>query len=45
MPKRLITLIATEGKTSEQLASELATNLAKYKAELAKDTPEDPANK
>ena len=45
MPKRLITLISTEGKTPEQIASELLTNQAKYQAELAKHTPEDPAKK
>jgi len=45
MPKRLITLISTEGKSPEDIASELVTNQAKYKAELAKHTPDDPAKK
>ena len=34
-----------DGKTPEQIASELLANQAKYKAELAKHTPEDPAKK
>ena len=45
MPKRLITLISTEGKTPEQIASELLVNHAKYQAVLAKHLPEDPAKK
>jgi len=45
MPKRPITLISVEGKTPEQIASELLANHAKYQAVLAKHTPEDTAKK
>jgi hypothetical protein len=45
VPRRLITLVSTEGKTPEQLAFELSTNQAKFAAELAKHTLADPAKK
>ena len=45
MPKRLITLISTEGKTPEQITSELLAGQAKYQAVLAKHLPEAPAKK
>jgi len=45
MPRRLITLISTEGKTPEQITSELLANQAKYQAVLAKHLPEEPAKK